>query len=294
MSKKKRIEEIGLFEEARLVLKSGAIHRLRELIEENAELVHLRDIPDNRGIQNTLLHEITGMGDLQWPENAGEIAELLLAKGAAPDVGESEHGGETPLHHAVSVNNVEVAEVLLKNGADPERTGRYDGTIDTALGYALFYSVDKRLPVYFRNCPELLIEYGARIYLPFAAALGDTTLLKEAFHENGELKEDKSRGKDEAATLQQALMFACRKGQVKSAEFLLQKGADPNKKMSFFSYEATPLHLASEQNDQVELVQTLLGFGAKTKIKDGIYNATAEGWAMFCGQEKVYKLLRKL
>lgn len=292
MNRKKRIELTNLYDQARMLVKAGALRDLENLINRHQQLVELRDIPDNRGMQNTLLHEATGMGELDWPETAAEIASLLIEKGSEIDATEKEDRGETPLHHAVSINNVEVAEVLLKKGADPEKTGRFDGTIDTALGYALFYGRDPRLKHFFRNCPELLIDYGARVYLPFAAALNQLADLQRSVIARGQLRSGSGMA-DDATTIQQAFLFACRYGHVEVADFLLKKGADVNAKIPFFTHQATALHLACEINNQAGMVRFLLENGANPKIKDDVYNAKAEGWAMFCGQDKVYKALRR-
>jgi ankyrin repeat protein len=242
-------------------------------------------------MQNTLLHEVTGMGELEWPESAPEIALLLIENGSEVDATEQQSRGETPLHHAVSVNNVEVAEVLLKKGADPEKTGRFDGTMDTALGYALFYGTDARLKRFFRNCPELLMDYGARVYLPFAAAMNKIDEVKSAFLGKSQLRRGVGKA-DDKTTIQQAFLFACRYGHIDVADYLLQKGANINASIPFFTHQATGLHLACETENSVELVRFLLKKGVNPKIKDGVYNATAEGWAMFCGQDKTYKALR--
>jgi ankyrin repeat protein len=286
------MELTNLYDQARILVKAGALHELKSMIDRHQQLVALRDIPDNRGMQNTLLHEATGMGELDWPETASEIASLLIECGSEVDATEQEGQGETPLHHAVSVNNVEVAEVLLKKGADPEKTGRFDGTIDTALGYALFYGTDSRLKQFFRNCPELLIDFGARVYLPFAAALNQLADLTRFVAAKGQLQPGSGKA-DDATTIQQAFLFACRYGHVEAADFLLEKGADINAKIPFFTHQATGLHLACENNNQVSMVRFLLEKGANPKIKDDVYNANAEGWAMFCGQDKVYKALRQ-
>ena len=47
-----------------------------------------------------------------------EVAELLIAKGVAPD--QRDHNGCTPLHVAAFSGTLEVARVLLRHGADPD------------------------------------------------------------------------------------------------------------------------------------------------------------------------------
>jgi cytohesin len=60
-------------------------------------------------------------------------AALLLARAGA-DVNAADHDGLTPLHHAASVGNALVAQVLLSRGADPLRADRADRSpLDAAL-----------------------------------------------------------------------------------------------------------------------------------------------------------------
>lgn len=286
------MEENNLFEEAKMLIRAGALQKLEHLLNEHPYLVRQRDIPDHRNIQNTLLHEVTGMGDVEWSEEAPKIACMLIQKGAAVNAREQHYEGETPLHHAVSINNVPVTEVLLKNGANPELNGRYGGKIDTALGYALFYGTDIRLKRFFRDAPQLLQDYGAVIHLPHAAAMNDMDILVNAFTVDGRLKSSYANG-DTQLTLQQALLFACKYGNVDAAAFLVRRGAKVNAIIPFFHQYASALHIAVEAGNQVEMVRFLLSSGANSKLKDKVYNSTPEGWAMFCGQDEVYRILRR-
>ncbi len=268
-------------------IRAGDLEGLRALLEEDPRLANWRDHPDGAGMQNTLLHEVTGMGEVSWTEQAAEIATLLIEFGAEVNAGERLEGGETPLHHAVSVNNVEVASVLLKAGAEPEKMGRYHNRIDTALGYALFYGLDPRLPRFRRNAPDLLLDFGARLKIPFAAAMGRIRELQAFFDPN------RSPMLPDQTYLNQALLFAAKYGRIDVAEFLLAQGADINTRIPFFQHLATPLHLASEQGNRIRMVSFLLQHGARRDIRDGRYDSTPEGWAMFCGQDEVFKMLRQ-
>lgn len=283
------IEEI--YAAAQRMIHDGDIAQLKLLLRKHPELVYSRDLPDGRGMQNTLLHEVTGMGTLTWSENAPAIAQLLIESGAPLNVRERPDFGETPLHHAVSINNAPVAKVLLEAGANPELKGRYDGIVDSALGYALFYGTDERLESFRVNCPELLIRYGAELKLPFAAALGDLKKIKAFFSANPNLSAvDKKPPSNKMINL--AFLFASKYGNLEVATFLFKKGAEINARISFFNQEVTALHVACETGRSIPLIRFLLKNGADPTIKDGVYNATPEGWAMFCGRDKVYRLMR--
>ncbi len=281
----------SIFQEAVRYIRTGEAAPFYRLLMEHPELAWSRDLPDSYGRQNTLLHEVTGMAEVRWPACAADMAAYLLHMGAEVDAPETAKGGETPLHHSVSINNVDVARVLLAHGADAERTGRYDGSIDTALGYALFYGNDPRLPRFSQNCPELLIDHGSVVYLPFAAALGQERTVKQFFDAEGRIAVNAGKGSPKQ-TLNQALLFAAKYGVLEVCEFLLARGADLNQLTPFFDQQATALHLACERGEQVDMVRFLLERGADPSIPDGRYESTPEGWAMFCGQERVFKILK--
>lgn len=259
------------------------------LLAQHPRLSVFRPVPDRPGNQNTLLHEVTGMGEVKYYSNGPAMARQLIEAGADIDAPERIGGGETPLIHAVSINNAPVTEVLLEAGADPERHGRHDGSIDTALGYALFHGSAglKRFPV---SCPELLIRYGAKVYLPFAAALGWNEKLPDYFDGTGRLRPEASPSTNEQLILNQALLFAARYGNIEGATFLLDRGAQLNEPIPFFHYTATALHLASEQGNRVPMVSFLLDHGADPTIRDGLFNSTPPGWARHCRQEEVVQL----
>ena len=225
------------------------------------------------------------------PETAPAIASELIRAGAEVNAPGQIQQGETPLHQAVSNNNVEVAEVLLKAGADPEITGRFDGTLDTALGYALFFGLNDHLPTFRLNCPELLIGHGAKVYLPFAAALNDLHNVRKFFFPDHSLHPAAGLAPSEI-TLQQAFLFACRHGHYQICEYLLYRGAKVNAALDFFQYQkVTGLHLACEKGLNPDLIRLLLRNGADLKARDEVYQASPAGWAMFFGQDQAFDLL---
>ena len=274
------------------MIQNGDVESLKHQLEHYPNLASWRDCPDGRGTSCTLLHEACGSGPMDWHENAPRIAQELIRAGAPINNLPPNEKGETPLHEAVSVNNIEVAEVLLKAGANPEMTGRFDGTIDTALGYALFYGSKEEIPKFRINCPELLIQYRAIVYLPFAAAMGDLGQVKRFFRPDHQLQPNAGLA-DRQKVLAQAFLFACQNGQQDICEYLLYRGADVNAQIDFFHFPSTTgLHLACSQGHQKDLVQFLLEKGADPTVQDGLYETNAEGWAMFFGQDEVYRLFK--
>ena len=290
-SKRRNWQMDDAYQTACLMIQNGDVESLRVQLESYPNLIGWKDFPDGRGTSCTLLHEACGRGPADWHENAPRIARELIRAGANVNRNSPDEKGETPLHEAVSINNVEVAKVLLQAGANPETPGRFDGTIDTALGYALFYGQKEGVQRFKLNCPELLIQHRAIVYLPFAAAMGDLTTVKRFFRPDHNLLPSAGLA-DQKKVLAQAFLFACRHGQVDICEYLLYRGANINAQINFFDYPAaTALHLACSQGHQRDLVKFLLEKGADPTLRDGFYDTTAGGWAMFFGQDEVYQLL---
>ncbi len=275
--------EHAAFPDAMRAILDGREDDLRALLAEHPDLARARAEEDTRGMQNTLLHVTTGMGEVTWPENAAALARLLVEAGAEVDACEREAGGETPLHHAVSVNNAEVAAVLLEAGADPEREGRYRSGLDTPLGYALFYGTDKRLPRFAENCPELLVRHGAAVTLPFAAGLGREDLLSARLAEGGD-------GPEWRLTLQHALLFACHQGHTSLVAPLVAAGARPNECVPFFHWNCAGMHTAAIHG-QRDAVSALLAAGASPVVTDGIHRSTPLEWAEMGQEDEIVELL---
>lgn len=156
----------------------------------------------------TALHVVT-----DWPgyfPNGPDVADVLIRAGADPNARTAVEGpGETPLHWAASTDDVDVADVLIDAGADIEAPEGSIGTpLDNAIGYGCWH-VARRL-----------VESGAAMNkLWHAAALGRLSRMDEL------LAAARAPTPDE---LTEAFWHACNGGQFRAAQRLLDRGADIN------------------------------------------------------------------
>jgi hypothetical protein len=256
-------EFMVLFDQAKEAIALKQPDEFRDLVKRAPELATSR--PPNDA---TLLHYLTGMPTVDWMEQAPELARLMVEMGSDPNGREKHDRGETPLIWAVSVNNVATAETLLDLGADPELQGRYEQGVDTALGYALFYSGAPNVKTFEENCPEMLVRRGAYIDLARAGGLGDPSRLDEF-------------KTSDATSLSRALFFACLRGPMPMVDRLLQLGADPCLKTPFFWWNPTALHVAALCGARVSY-QRFLEIGADPTSKAEPWGDAA-GWAQESG-----------
>jgi len=190
--------------EAVAALHDGAVERLRDLLAERPELATARVVEaPGGGVDRTLLHVLT-----DWPGHrprGAEAVAVLVAAGADANARCAGAHTETPLHWAASSDDVDVLDALLDAGADIEADGAVIGG-GTPLADAVAFGQWK--------AARRLVERGARANLWQAAALG---LLDR-------VREQADGASDEE--LAGALWCACHGGQLETARYLLDRGAD--------------------------------------------------------------------
>ena len=219
-------------------LRAGDLAALTDVLEAREDLVAGR-LTGYGG--RTLLHVVA-----DWPgytPRGPQVVRLLIERGADPNVrGDDDEHGESPLHWAASSDDVDVARALLAGGADIELPGGSIGTpLDNAIGYGCWHVA------------ELLAQRGARVEkLWHAAALGRLDIL-----------EDLLADAPEQDAVSQAFWHACAAGQRRSAQRLLEAGADINWTPDYA--EGTPLDVAGDRSTrQQNVIDWLTELGARS------------------------------
>jgi len=299
----------------RLLLERGANVGIRDF-GDNAYALHFAAAEADLAIVAMLVEagsDVVGEGDdhhlgvLGWATCLGhireDVADCLLRAGArlniwsaialdradavrafvrsAPSIlsapmSRNEHG-RTPLHHAAAMNRPAMVHLLLELGANVHAT---DAAGRTALTVAAAEKADP-------SVLELLQGAGAQFDLLAALTLGRYELAERI------LAEDPARiGADGRDTVALHLLVAQRN--VEGVRWLIARGADVNAKRVLWDCNHTALDITTElPGGAIELTRILLEAGADPNIRDDKYEATALGWAEFCGQPEIADLLRR-
>jgi uncharacterized protein len=187
---------------AAAAVKSGDHAALRRLLADHPELATARvDGP------RTLLHVLTDFPG-HFPGGTETLA-LLLEAGADVNVQFFGPHEETPLHWAVSTDDVAMVDALLDAGADIEAPGSVVGggpPMADATAFAQW------------NAGLRLVERGASTTLFAAAALGLLDRVRQYFAPPGPEPDEVSG----------ALWAACHGGRLETARYLVERGADVN------------------------------------------------------------------
>ena len=191
----------------------GDIVRLRTSLAEHPELISCQiggtdEDGEDCGMRRSLMHVVT-----DWPghfPNGAETVRVLAAAGV--DVNGRFVGGhtETPLHWAASSDDIAVLDALVAAGADIEATGAViaDGTpISDASAFGQW------------NAARRLLELGATTRFWESATLG---LLDRV---EAEMNSDEP---PDAENVTSAFWGACHGGQLATAKYLAEHGADLN------------------------------------------------------------------
>jgi uncharacterized protein len=185
-----------------------------------------------------------------WPgyfPNGPEVVRVLIAAGADPDARDPEPGSESALHWAASSGDVDVARALIDGGADVNLP---DGSIGTPLENAIGYGC--------WGVARLLVDRGARIdKLWTAAALGASDQLRALMSQPDVIDASPD-------AVSQAFWHACNAGQRRTAELLLDAGADLSWTPDYA--HGTPLDAARQRGTQRQnVVEWLEARGARSQ-----------------------------
>jgi len=181
----------------------------------------------------------------------------------------------TPLHHAAAKNRLQMVQLLLELGADPNAT---DATGATALTTA---SQERADPAVI----SVLATAGAKLDLLTAI---NTSRFDEA---EAMVRENPARiGADGADTI--SLHLAVSKNNLTALRWLLAHGVAVNAKRVMWDCNSTALHMTVESG-AMDIARQLLEAGADPNIRDDKFEATALGWAEFFGKADFIELIRE-
>jgi ankyrin repeat protein len=249
----RRTSAVSEFEAAADAIVIGDLKRLKELLAGNPDLIRHRSTREHRA---TLLHYTSANGvegyRQKTPRNIVEIAELLLKSGAEVDAEAEVYGGGcTTLGLAATSFHPEVGGVqedLLQVLLD------YGAQIEKPnLAGNRHGAVDACLANGRAKAAVFLASRGANLNLESAAGVGWLDIVKTFFHADGTLREPATKRE-----LQAGFLWACTYGHEDVATFLLEHGADFRDPANT---GATGLHWAAG-GGHVGIVKRLLVLGS--------------------------------
>jgi hypothetical protein len=249
---------------------AGDTAALERMLRESPELIRARSTRRHR---STLLLYVgaNGVEDYRQrsPKNAVEIAEVLLKSGADVNAVGEMYGGSTTLG-------------LVATSVHPLRTGVQETLIDTLLAHGAIldgavapdYTAGSIVNACLANgrgrAAAQLAERGARLDLEGAAGVGRMDVVKSFFNEDGSLKTTAT-----TEQMKSGFNWSCEYGWTKVVAFLLQRGIDVGERHR----GATGLHWAA-LGAHVETVKLLLERRAPGDVEDETWNGSPLGWAL--------------
>jgi hypothetical protein len=261
-----RIEDT-VFRRAVDLIDAGEAIGLRTWLSQHPKLVHQHvNFEGWNYFFNPTLLEFVAENPVRHgklPQNIVEIAKVILDAGASQSAMNVTLAlvatGSVPHESGMQLPLI---NLLCDRGADP----------DSALVATALHGYLEPL--------NALLEHGARMNLPVAAALGRMAevrrLLPAADNRDRHL----------------AFALAAQHGQVEVVRFSLDAGEDPNRYNPVGGHShCTPLHQAAGYGP-IELVRLLVERGARLDLKDVLWRGTPADWAHHQGRAEIEAYLR--
>jgi ankyrin repeat protein len=209
---------VSQFELAADAIVSGDVGTLQCLLKENPDLIRERSAREHGA---TLLHYVSANGvegyRQKTPKNIVQIAEILLKAGAEVDATADVYGGGS------------TALSLAATSVHPLRAGVQNDLLGLLLDHGAAVNCANGGHTLIVAClangresaAEFLTSRGAPLDLEGAAGVGRLNAVKAFFNQDGSLK-----AAGTARQLQRGFLWACEFGRNDVVEFLLEKGAD--------------------------------------------------------------------
>lgn len=263
------------FEAAVNAIITGNITTLKRLLRENPQLIRARSTREH---QATLLHYV-GANSVEGyhqktPKNAVQVAEVLLKAGAEVDA-DLDYGAMRK-RYAGRIGSTTLG--LVATSVHPAKAGVQIPLLEILLGHGA--SVDglpggwNPLIAALHNgrgdAARFLAEHGARVDLEGAAGTGRLDVVKSFFDEDGNLKANATK-----TQMESGFAWACEYGHSSVVAFLLDHGVDVDAQL----HGETGLHWAA-YGGHADIVKLLLERKASVRIKDRTFGATPVRWAL--------------
>jgi ankyrin repeat protein len=181
----------------------------------------------------------------------------------------------TPLHHAAAKNRLQMVQLLLELGSDPN-------AIDAAGATPLTTASQERADP---SVISALAAAWARLDLLTAINTSRFDVAEAMLRENPE-----RIGPEGDDT--NALHLAVNKSNFAALRWLLTHGVAINAKRMMWDCSSTALHMTVESG-AIDIARLLLDAGGDPNIRDEKFGATLLGWAEFFGRTAFIELIRE-
>jgi len=268
---------VARFERAVDAIIVGDAPTLQRLLRDDPNLIRARSMRQHHA---TLLHYLGANGvegfRQRTPENAVQIARMLLEAGADVDAPADLYGGgatalglvATSLHPKTAGVLHDLIDVLLAHGARIDAPG---------AGHAAL--VNSCLANGREDAAQYLARRGAPLDLEGAAGVGRLDLVRSFFSADGSLKNTAT-----TAPMKDGFTWACEYGHTDVVEYLLDRGIDAGELLPR-PHGQTGLHWAA-YGAHVDTVKALLRRRAPVNVKDKRFGGTPLDWALHGWNER--------